>query len=285
MMFLSIFVLGLLAQASFSYASCGRRPGGTRIINGEEAVPNSWPWQLSLRVYGSHNCGASLLSPGWALTAAHCVQRSSNPADYTLAAGAHRRVNDAHAQVLRVSQVISHKEFSMGHLRNDVTLLRLSAPVQLSDKIGTICLPAHGDRAPAGGHCYISGWGRISSSDLYKGADKLKQSKVPVADHQTCRRTNGYSVDEHSMICAGGAGSSACNGDSGGPLQCLENGRWVLRGVASWVTAKTCPGNTFSVYARVSSYINWIEGIQAGGSGGNGGNGGGSCKYFTSLFH
>ena len=66
-------------------------------------------------------------------------------------------------------------------------------------------------------------------------------------------------MDESSMVCVGGKGSSVCNGDSGGPLSCMEGGRWVLRGAASWVTRKTCPGHTYSVYARVSSYINWIN--------------------------
>ena len=61
------------------------------------------------------------------------------------------------------------------------------------------------------------------------------------------------------MICLGGAGSSACMGDSGGPLVCEENGRWFLRGAASFVKNKQCPKNNYSVYARVSSYIDWIS--------------------------
>lgn len=68
-------------------------------------------------------------------------------------------------------------------------------------------------------------------------------------------------MHESSMVCVGGQGSSVCNGDSGGPLSCMEGGKWVVRGAASWVTSRTCPGNTYSVYARVSSYVNWINGV------------------------
>ena len=112
--------------------------------------------------------------------------------------------------------------------------------------------------------CYrLLGWGRIKSNtnDL---APRLKQASAPVASHSECLRKNGGSVDESSMICVGGKGSSVCNGDSGGPLSCLEGGRWVVRGAASWVTSRTCPGHTYSVYSRVSSYVNWIDGYVQG---------------------
>lgn len=71
-------------------------------------------------------------------------------------------------------------------------------------------------------------------------------------------------MHESSMVCVGGRGSSVCNGDSGGPLSCMEGGKWVVRGAASWVTSRSCPGNTYSVYARVSSYVNWINGFIQG---------------------
>lgn len=66
------------------------------------------------------------------------------------------------------------------------------------------------------------------------------------------------------MVCAGGKGSSVCMGDSGGPLSCEENGRWVLRGAASWVTDVQCPVNTYSVYARISNFVDWIKAKIAG---------------------
>ena len=63
------------------------------------------------------------------------------------------------------------------------------------------------------------------------------------------------------MICGGANGASACVGDSGGPLVCEEAGRWVLRGASSWVSGGRCPTYRFSVYARVSSFVNWVKEI------------------------
>ena len=108
-------------------------------------------------------------------------------------------------------------------------------------------------------HFLYPGWGRINPNNNQL-APFLKQASAPVASFGECRRRNSATVHDFSMVCVGGRGSSACNGDSGGPLSCRVGGRWVVRGAASWVTSRTCPGNTFSVYARVSSYVNWING-------------------------
>jgi len=33
-----------------------------RVVGGVEAVPHSWPWQVSLQVDGRHFCGGSLIN-------------------------------------------------------------------------------------------------------------------------------------------------------------------------------------------------------------------------------
>jgi hypothetical protein len=43
---------------------CGRQavqPLRTRIVGGQEAVPHSWPWLVSLQYGGSHFCGGTLI--------------------------------------------------------------------------------------------------------------------------------------------------------------------------------------------------------------------------------
>ena len=68
---------------------CGRRVDQpSRVVNGDDAAPNSWPWQISLHYkhYG-HICGGSLIENDWVLTAAHCVSFDPTPASFKVVVG------------------------------------------------------------------------------------------------------------------------------------------------------------------------------------------------------
>ncbi|KAJ7382092.1 hypothetical protein OS493_037061 [Desmophyllum pertusum] len=69
------------------------------------------------------------------------------------------------------------------------------------------------------------------------------------------------------MVCAGGQGKGGCQGDSGGPFVCQEGGKWILRGAVSWGHSR-CRTDHYTVFARVSSYIDWINQKIGGGGGG-----------------
>jgi len=54
------------------------------------------------------------------------------------------------------------------------------------------------------------GWGRTVGGG--SAAETLQQAMLPVAEHSACSRVNGrlVSVDEKSMVCAGGQGKGGC---------------------------------------------------------------------------
>lgn len=94
-------------------------------------------------------------------------------------------------------------------------------------------------------------------------ADILQQGMLPVVSHIQCRHRNSYlvPVEESSMVCAGSGQANqagGCQGDSGGPFVCQEGGRWVLRGAVSWGNPM-CRTDHYTVFARVSNFLDWIS--------------------------
>lgn len=43
-----------------------------RIVGGANSLPGKWPWQAALYKNGEYQCGATLISSRWLLSAGHC---------------------------------------------------------------------------------------------------------------------------------------------------------------------------------------------------------------------
>ena len=64
------YFLFLIVPCGFSAAK------GTKIIGGNYAKKNAWPWQVAIYYNGVYFiCGGSIISPYWVVTAAHCIEK------------------------------------------------------------------------------------------------------------------------------------------------------------------------------------------------------------------
>lgn len=241
---------------------CGRpaiKPieSNTRIVGGREAIPNSWPWQISMKHYGRHNCGGSIIHPQWVVTASHCVEDNRNLDHLTIEAGKHHeKKDDPHQQIRRVTKILMHESYDSDLIDNDITLFKLDKPFILNEYVNIVCLPEV--VVADGANCMVTGWGDTKNTS---GAGLLKQALLPIVNVDKCNSTDYLDGDAtDNMLCAGydQGGIDSCQGDSGGPFVCKSGTKWDLQGIVSWgngCAEEKSPG----AYTKVINYIQWIQ--------------------------
>ncbi|XP_061566601.1 mast cell tryptase-like [Cololabis saira] len=245
----------LLCQGCLSQAlECGMRGSSisSRIVGGEDASPGDWPWQIALYTYGTFQCGGSLITDQWVLTAAHCIMGSDvDNAEVHL--GVNNLGSDADRVIQELERVVCHPDYDSFSLNNDICLLKLVAPVNFTDYIQPVCLASENSTFYDGDPTWITGFG---ITDL-----TLEEVEVPIVGNKQCQCNLPQFTITDNMLCAGleDGGKDSCQGDSGGPQVVQKDSMtWVQAGVVS--NGEGCgfpmkPG----VYTRVSQYQEWIR--------------------------
>ncbi|XP_036436961.1 elastase-1-like [Colossoma macropomum] len=256
----------VLGQSVVPFNQAGQGQGQNRVIGGSVSIPNAWPWQVSLRVQSgtcyNHYCGGVLIKKNWVLTAAQCVDGTGvsvvvlGDHDLTLP-------ESGKEQYIGISAIYIHpgwkRDLAAGY---DIALIRLASDAILNSYVQLASLPPVDQVLAGNTACYVTGWG-VTQTGGYLSA-QLKQASLPSVDYATCSSSTWWGATvKTSMICAGGAGTAAgCNGDGGGPLNCVVGGRYVVHGLTSFVSTAGC--NTIrkpTVFTRVSAYLSWVQGI------------------------
>uniref|UniRef100_A0A8C0BWN5 Peptidase S1 domain-containing protein n=1 Tax=Buteo japonicus TaxID=224669 RepID=A0A8C0BWN5_9AVES len=218
-----------------------------KIVGGTDASRGEIPWQVSLKEYSIHFCGATVIGDRWLLSAAHCCPRkwlSHHPWRY------------GNAVKVNVTRVIQHPLFDPFILDFDVAILELARPLVFSKYIQPVCLPLAVQKFPVGKKCIISGW--VDLLQITK-PEILQKASVGIIDQKTCNFLYNFSLTDR-MICAGFLEGKidSCQGDSGGPLACeMTPGVFYLAGIVSWgigCAQPTKPG----VYSRITKLKDWI---------------------------
>ncbi|XP_035990641.1 elastase-1 [Fundulus heteroclitus] len=163
-------------------------------LNAEVAMPNSWPWQVSLQykhvaassyIHYYHYCGGTLIQRRWVISSARCID-SVSFVRWRAVLGEHDLgVRSDAEQIIAVYSIHIHPKWSgLAFDGHDIALVKLSSEAILNSYVQLVSLPSPGQILPHNNPCYVTGWGRTY---VEKGEPApLKQAFAPVVDYQTC---------------------------------------------------------------------------------------------------
>jgi secreted trypsin-like serine protease len=238
-----------------------------RVVGGSATAASSYPWQAALVYSGSRYggsdaqrqlCGAALVTPRIALTAAHCIVNTDidllggnlDPNDADIVLNETTLSNgDGEHHTLQAIYVQGGYNASLN--TNDVAYLVMSTatgmtPINLAGPTETaLWTPGYPTQ--------VSGYGDVQQGG--PASNTLRVATVPIIADSTCASPSVYGSDFYSssMVCAGylSGGVDSCNGDSGGPLESpAQGGIYRLVGLVSWGIGCAQP-NEPGVYARL----------------------------------
>lgn len=306
-MWIILLMIVQRTEASFAQVKCGLQfqetgstsnthssstiEKGDRIVNGQETLPDEFPWIVSIQVKSSdgkwsHQCGGSVIAPDIILTAAHCSRALSSDTTNRVVLGCHDLSDTQDCQIIEFGSedLIEHEDY--GRLRgknHDIAIIKLNNTNvrytnEVNHAVGPACLPPLPDFAYQG-MATASGYGKLEAGGI--GGEylstKLQAVDLNILSASDCEHTVNEAFNRdlqirktsqlvsfvrETQVCAGfrGGRKDSCEGDSGGPLMISRQGQIFVMGIVSFGPWETCGNeNLPGVYTKVSHYVNWIK--------------------------
>ncbi|CAF4477741.1 unnamed protein product [Rotaria socialis] len=181
----------------------------TKIINGTEARPHSWPWIVSLQhpLLG-HFCGGSVIDANYVISAAHCFFNIFFY-DSIVFIGNHYLTD--RVEYRTISAVIIHPLYTLvDGSPDDIVLLKLNQSIDIKS-YPPICLPTNDSAILElpGQRLTIAGWGLTNESE---SSNVLLQTTLSIFD-SSIPECHPFMNDTNKQLCVGviGGGTGSCS--------------------------------------------------------------------------
>ncbi|MGB2059711.1 MAG: S1 family peptidase [Alcanivorax sp.] len=267
-MFRHIALLAGLATLPFS--STLADTATARIVGGDPAPVDRWPWMAQLAVddpsvSGYLLCGASQLSPEWLVTAAHCMEYldgSPAEANRTFVFIGDTDRNNVPQNGIPVRQILLHRQYQ--NLNRDLALLRIDPrsntlwPSIISND-GFNALEQRTTSALDESVTAL-GWGDTGNGNL---SNVLREVQLDYIPQQRCRELSSLTITNFAVCAAelnpiNGNNQDSCFGDSGGPLFLDRDPQPWLVGLTSF-GLRNCATGAPSGYTHLSAETAELE--------------------------
>jgi len=234
-------------------ATCGcpaTKPAvSSRIINGNIATANSWPWIVYLTSNGTKFCTGFLISQRHVITAASCITGYSTNITVNYGISTYQSPTFG-------TNVTSTNVTNLAGVYDNVAIVTLGINLTLSASVQPCCLTSDQTQPTNNEIGVIAGWGETSSSGLGTVAPSLEQAVIEVRSPSVCNLQAST-----NQFCASYDSISACPIDTGAPFMVPINNAWTCVGIVTGATTSCTNPITFTDIAPYAPLIRNITGL------------------------
>ncbi|EFA09201.1 trypsin-7 [Tribolium castaneum] len=232
-----------------------------KIINGDDVLDNSYPYQVSIQTglfANEHQCAGTIISPSWVVTSAHCVGISLLVS--RVVAGTFNLSdidNNPNVQIRKIDlyNVIKHPDYN--DISNDVALLKMTQPFEFNDYVKPLQISKV--RCIAEDEMTVfTGWGAKNDQNHFNSV--LQAANMSVIPFEDCFRSfnNVYGdnivIKKEMHFCITGK-AAPCYLDAGGPL--VQDGRLI--GLLTWIPAMCSDNSVPAIFTSTGYFKNFIK--------------------------